>query len=374
MKVDVIYVALFRIWPPYSGASSVTWGCVVHTSGRRMLLQVGEEAARATAEGIEVVSVKGGAGRWGRLLAFPRILRSMLDEIQSCAPQIVVVEGASWAYYSWRLIRALGQLDPRPRILYHSHNVEYLLRKPRSGPLVRWLTKRAEGRILHVVDGAYAVSEREVEQFEELYGVRPKLWPNGIDASRYSRPTVVGSPGPGPSADAEHPIVLFLGSYAYRPNAEAIDFLVKRVFPALLRVIPEARLAVLGGKVPYAHEWLIAPGEVPHEDVPAWVRAGQVGVAPVFSGAGTRVKILEYMAAGLPVVATSKGAEGLAVRSGEEFLLAENKEAFVEALQRVLLDSALAATLSRRGRELVQQRYDWPAILRSCGLRNADSA
>jgi glycosyltransferase involved in cell wall biosynthesis len=85
-------------------------------------------------------------------------------------------------------------------------------------------------------------------------------------------------------------------------------------------------------------------------------------VAPIRQGGGTRLKILEAMALGTPVVATAKGAEGLDVVDGEHLLLADDPERFAAAVLRLLADQALAARLAANARQSVQQRYEWEAI------------
>jgi glycosyltransferase involved in cell wall biosynthesis len=317
---------------------------------------------------VDVVTVSGPANRWARLLGLPRLLGRIVAELARWRPATVVVEGASWAAYSWLLVRHLRRMQPRPRILYHAHNVECLLRQPRGNPAVSWITRRTEGWLVRRADRSFAVSELEADRFERLYGRRPELWPNGIDARRYAEGQAAAASLDAPWRVAGGPILLFLGGYAYGPNAEAIDFLVESVMPALLDRLPRVRLVVLGGGVPSERTWLVAPGVVAYEALPAWVHAADVGLAPVFSGAGTRVKVLEYMAAGRPVMATAKAVEGLGLTAGEDYLAAETAAQFADAVLRVLADAALARALSERGRRTVRQRFDWRAILPRCDL------
>jgi len=94
--------------------------------------------------------------------------------------------------------------------------------------------------------------------------------------------------------------------------------------------------------------------------VAPYLKRASVCVAPIFSGSGTRLKILEYLAAGRPVVATPKAAEGLAVEHGRHLLLADGT-AFAEALVRLARDRGYAEALAQAGRELVATRYSWDA-------------
>jgi glycosyltransferase involved in cell wall biosynthesis len=93
-----------------------------------------------------------------------------------------------------------------------------------------------------------------------------------------------------------------------------------------------------------------------------WLATANVAVVPLHAGGGTRLKILEAFAAGTPVVSTTLGAEGLAVRHGEQLLLADTPTEFAAAVTRVLSNDALAARLAASGAALARANYDWSRI------------
>ena len=97
-------------------------------------------------------------------------------------------------------------------------------------------------------------------------------------------------------------------------------------------------------------------------DVRPFIAAADVVVVPLRIGSGTRLKILEALAMGRPVVTTRIGAEGLDLVDGEHVLIADGPTAFAAAVDRVLADDRLAAQLGERGRTLVERSYDWPEI------------
>jgi glycosyltransferase involved in cell wall biosynthesis len=98
------------------------------------------------------------------------------------------------------------------------------------------------------------------------------------------------------------------------------------------------------------------------EDIRSVVAAAWMAVVPILSGGGTRIKILEAMALGTPVVATSKAAEGLTVRDGEHILLADDPATFADCTLRLLRDPFLRRRLVTNARRLVEQHYDWAQI------------
>jgi glycosyltransferase involved in cell wall biosynthesis len=122
-------------------------------------------------------------------------------------------------------------------------------------------------------------------------------------------------------------------------------------------------LAVLGGTVSDAEPWLVNPGMIPFGDVPAVIRSSAMGLAPVFSGSGTRIKILEYAAAGIPVVATTKAAEGLPLRDREHLRLADTEAAFTSAILDLYRDRPAAEAMAARGSAEVRRLFDWPNLV-----------
>jgi len=365
MKTAVI--SFYEGYPPDSGAASVTWNCAKHADGERFLVQVGgDRRSEGTADGVQVHTLPGASSRLKKLLGLRQSVARITELCREIGPDVVFLEGASWAVYHAMLIRSLRRAGIRALIAYHAHNVEYVLRRQKHGRLVAGLTRWAEGRVFREADVTFAVSEVDRRQVEELYGIRPHLMANGVDVAAFGRTRDADVQDVRSKYGLDGQTVLFMGFYAYRPNTEAVDLLVSRIFPRILQRNPGARLAVLGSEIPYKEPWIVNPGRISYEDLPAFVAACTVGVAPIRSGSGTRLKILEYLAAGLPVVSTAKGAEGLDLRDGEHLVLAEDDQVFGDAVLRLLEDEPLRRSLAERGRAFVEENYAWPRIMSRC--------
>jgi glycosyltransferase involved in cell wall biosynthesis len=333
-------------------------------------------AKRANVEhtgNLTIVSLRqASSSRFRKFARMPIAVVRICREVARFRPDHVVLEGGSWAVYLALVAWALRKTLPGVRIVYHAHNVEYLLRLERDNRIVAALTRRAEWNLLAVSHRSFAVSEEDRQRFSALYGVLPMLLPNALDCSA-SRTT----PERVTAARERYRItgesILFMGFYEYPPNRAAVDFLMNEVMPWLRRRRPSVELVVTGGTIPYSAPWLINPGVVGREEFNAILGACRIGVAPIFSGSGTRLKILEYMAAGLPVVATRKGAEGLGVQPGVHALYAETAEEFGEAILRLLDDRGLAEQLSLEGAALVRAKFDWVPILSRFASQLANS-
>ena len=194
-----------------------------------------------------------------------------------------------------------------------------------------------------------------------LPSLAPKLHAGlraGIDTTNYEfRP------------DGREPLtMLFLGSFRHDPNRVAMDWFVRSVLPLILQRQPAARLVVAGSDPPPAHTYadysanLDMLGYV--EDVRDPLARCAVFVCPILSGSGVRVKLLEAFAAGIPVVSTEVGAEGLASRDGEICALADDPAGFAERVLTLLESPEKASAMAHRARAEVVANWDMAAITR----------
>ena len=260
-----------------------------------------------------------------------------------------------------------------PRIVFDDHNAEYQLQasasrvdsqRPRRWPLAlySWVQasriRRREALYASAADACIAVSDEDANLLREIApGVAVQVVANGIDVRSYrnvSSPTVP-------------PIVFFAGKLDYRPNVDACEWLVRSVLPTVRASVPDARVVLAGRDPSPSVRALAAPdievtGYLSDADMRARLAGATVAVVPIRMGSGTRFKVLEAMAAGVPVVATRFGAAGSGIVDGVHGLLSENASDLASALVRVLRDGSLRKTLTVRARELAEARHDWSAI------------
>jgi glycosyltransferase involved in cell wall biosynthesis len=231
------------------------------------------------------------------------------------------------------------------------------LRRLRHG-LGWWKTARYAASILRAFQGCTVVSEAEREQvWRVLPGYDPvAVIPNGVDVARLT--SVFGEP----QADT----LIYSGALTYHANFDAMAFFLREVFPRIRAERPSARIAITGKLKGVPLDRLPRPEGVVFtgylDDIRPAVAQSWVSVAPLRQGGGTRLKILEALALGTPVVATPKGAEGLDLTPGRDLLIADDPAEFAAAVVRVLRDPELRAALSRNGRQAVEVKYDWQTI------------
>jgi hypothetical protein len=162
--------------------------------------------------------------------------------------------------------------------------------------------------------------------------------------------------------------LLFVGGFWHRPNGDAVCWFVDRILPRILSEAPETVLTIVGSNI---SEEVRALGERPGveargfvEDLVPLFRASRAFVAPLRYGAGMKGKVGQSMAHGLPVVATTVGAEGMGLRPGEHILVADREEEFAAEVLRLLRDDALWARLSEQGLQQIEATLSAPVVSR----------
>ena len=192
--------------------------------------------------------------------------------------------------------------------------------------------------------------------------VAVKVIANGVDLEYFN-------PSSAPDAREAKPTVLFCGAMDYTPNVDALRWFFGEVHDLLLKQVPDLQVLIVG-KSPIAEvlayskrQGVTVTGGVP--DVRPYYRRAWMQIVPLRIGGGTRLKIVESLAIGTPVVSTTIGAQGLDLIHNDDILLADTAEEFVNETTRALLDEDLRGHLVRRGMETVNERLAWPMLGRA---------
>jgi sugar transferase (PEP-CTERM/EpsH1 system associated) len=298
------------------------------------------------------------------------VFRNRLAERLAEAPfDVVHIEGIELAPY----LTTIEEMRPRPLVLYDDHNAEWVLQKracltdlrtpsrwvAAAYSFVQWMRlKRYEANVCRRADRVVCVSESDRDA---ILAVAPEVVvtvvPNGVDLDEH-----IGYEGPTEPFD-----LVFTGKMDYRPNVDAALWMGHEVWPLIRRHRPEARLAIVGQRPHPRLEPLrqaagiVITGWVP--DVRPYIAGAKVYVAPLRVGGGTRLKLLQAMAMGAAIVATSLGAEGFPVRHGRELLLADTAEEVAQAVLGLLENAKQRAQLGKAARRFVEATYGWDALV-----------
>lgn len=283
---------------------------------------------------------------------YPQLRRAL----SAYAPDAVVVELPYLAPVATAAARPVGC-----PVVVSEHNVEFALAARLDIPLAGALA-RFERRVLRAADAAVAVSETDARTLRDVAGGTPvHVAPNGVDVGRFAPDRADGTVrdryGLG-----DGPVVVYHGTLGNAQNAEAVEALVATVFPAVRERHPSASLLLVGADPPAVDRpGVVATGLV--DDLPGHVAAADVAAVPLQSGSGTKLKVLEYLAAGVPVATTPVGAEGLPLADGETALVADGAAGVARATARLCADPDLRERLSGNGRRLATGQFAWDETL-----------
>jgi len=211
---------------------------------------------------------------------------------------------------------------------------------------------RYEELLLRVASRCLVVSDAEREALG-VEGHRAAVNPNGIDLDAFPFTPTLG----------ESRRIVFVGNLGYAPNADGIVWFARDVLPRLRCRFPGVELLIVGPRATRAVRRLARQsgvhvvGVVP--DVHAVLGGARVAVAPLHTGGGIQNKVLEAIAAGTPIVATSRAVAGIAVGAGEHCLVADDAEGFAAATEALLRDDELRSRVVTAARALVVDRYSW---------------
>ena len=274
-----------------------------------------------------------------------------------------------WTPYSTMLEGLNGADGSAVRRLAVAHNVDSLIwqryAQTETRPAHRrYITsqyrrfERFESDAFRSADRVVAVSQPDANLMRQMFGIdHVDVVDNGVDVQKYGG--VVRDPDPDN--------ILFLGSLDWRPNQDAIALLIEKIFPLVRQKHPSAKLSIVGRRASEsllsaaaAADGVTVYGDVP--DVLPYLSRAAVMTIPLRIGGGSRLKMIESLAAAVPVVATAVAAEGLDLRPAVDYVLADAPEAMADALSEALRDPTYVNQTAAEGQRRVADRYGWDRL------------
>lgn len=281
------------------------------------------------------------------------------QELARFHPDIVQIEHTYMAEYR----RVLSREAAPPTILT-KHNIDadlayqsYRLANSSIGRIFWWLEWKkmshyepeADKSVSAIVVMSPQDKSRLLEKEKELPLV--EIVENGVDTSLLK-----------PLPPLHDPIVIFVGAFDYLPNQDAAVWFCKTILPIVKDFHTNAKLLLVGRNPSHVVTQLLSDAVEIYADVPdvlPYYERSALAVVPLRGGSGSRLKILEAMALGRPVVSTKKGAEGLQLTPGLDFLEADDPVAFAAAITSLIRDRNLYQRIAQHARKTVETKYDW---------------
>lgn len=287
--------------------------------------------------------------------AFRKALQTLLTEESF---DIIQFEGP-YLYYYLDQIRKVSQA----RISLRAHNAEHLIWKRMAlrqrSPLKKWylgnLAARLQAfemKVADRVDYLLPISEQDASCFRELGTSTPMLTiPTGLNLEEYPLTKL-------PSESS----LFFIGALDWLPNQEGLEWFLAHVFGPLLEEVPEIQFHVAGRNAPAPfqkildHPSITYHGEV--EDARSFMQSYRIMLAPLLSGSGIRIKILEAMALGRPVVTTTKGIEGITTERFRSLKVGDDPQSFKNLILELIKDQKESSAMVAEARELIRREFD----------------
>lgn len=222
--------------------------------------------------------------------------------------------------------------------------------------------KKAELAILNKFDYISCINNDELQQLKNNNFDSNKLFvmPNGISLENIRHPE---------NKDSDIFNLVFLGSMNYEPNDDAMKYFIYSILPKLKEINNNIKLTIIGNK---PSQWLIditknnnieVTGFI--DNINSYFNSNTICIAPLRIGSGSRIKILEYWAHSMPVVATTIGAEGLNYKHGHNIIIADNSTNFSKAISDLIKDHNKKTRLGINGRDNVEKYYNWDNIIKN---------
>lgn len=267
-------------------------------------------------------------------------------------------------------LQIIASLPKPPAVLVDWHNIESEVMRRfaenTSHPLKKLyalrsaaLMEQTELRLLRAARVNAVTSERERVFLGQLAGPGPamEVIPNGVDTGWFAG--CAGSPDQARD-------LLYVGSMDYHANIDAVVYFAQQIWPEIQRRHPDRRFVIAGRRpAPAVAALASQPGIVVTgtiDDVRPYYQQAAVLVVPLRVGGGTRLKILEAMAAGVPVISSTLGAEGIDAIEGRHWIEANDPAAWLKAIDGLLSNPERRQQLADEGRQLVCARYDWDML------------
>lgn len=296
-------ICFFDAYPPQSGSGVVCWDFFQSIpSNKKRFFQLSTKKNNSN-KYIKTINLFKNSPFF-KIILLPQLIISIIKFFDQKKNKILIIEGPSWAFYSFFLILFFKIFMKDIKIIYRSHSIEYEIRKRNSYFLISTLTKYFEKKIYKLSDISTCVSQFEQNKINKYYNVRPYIFPNSILVDKLKKlkeKKIKNLP---------RKFIFFCGSYEYSPNKQAIDFIIDSVLPNLIK--KNIYFVISGGcEKKFDSKYVVNLKKISKNKLKYLYLNCVALVVPLREGYGTRVKILEAIALKVNIITTIKGIEGI---------------------------------------------------------------
>ena len=288
-----------------------------------------------------------------KILKLPELITRIYRYFNSSKKKLLVIEGASWIFYSFIVIFFFKFFFSNVKIIYISHSIESEIREKYSNKVIYLLTKLLEKLVFQFSDLSTSVSKKERDKINLLYKVKTILLPNGIQLYKFKKQKKINGD-----------YIIYTGSYLYKPNKDAIDYLNTCIMPKLIKKMPNLNLVLTGGGFKKKYPWVIDKGIVSKNDLYNFLFFSKCLCVPLKFGSGTRIKIIEALSLGTIVISSKKGIEGINLKKTNPPFITDGDKNFINKILNVIKNNKKFKSKSNNSKKFYVENYSMKNILK----------
>lgn len=349
LKYKTAFVTFFPVIPDNMGSSAVINSRFKNWPNKKKLFQL-SHVKKINNHKIKTIFIKK-ENPINKIIKLPELIFKIFQFLKKSKNNLIIIEGASWIFYSFIVLFSFKILLPNSKIIYFSHSIESEIRKKYSSVLIYHLTKFLEKLVFKYSLISTSVSKIEQKKIIKLYNHKTILYPNALTLNRKIKKQILLKN-----------YIIYSGSYLYRPNKNAIDILNKKIMPKLTKKIPNLKLVLTGGGFNKKIPWVINKGIVKKRDLYNLIYYSKCMCVPLKFGSGTRIKIIEAMAIGAIVVSTPKGIEGIDLITKNPPFITGSTKKIISTIVTIINKNKIIKKKSIEQRDYYIEKYSMKKI------------
>tara|TARA_B110000483_G_scaffold161237_1_gene191145 strand:+ start:146 stop:1234 length:1089 start_codon:yes stop_codon:yes gene_type:complete len=349
LKYKTAFVTFFPVIPDNMGSSAVINSRFKNWPNKKKLFQL-SHVKKINNHKIKTIFIKK-ENPINKIIKLPELIFKIFQFLKKSKNNLIIIEGASWIFYSFIVLFSFKIMLPNSKIIYFSHSIESEIRKKYSSVLIYHLTKFLEKLVFKYSLISTSVSKIEQKKIIKLYNHKTILYPNALTLNRKIKKQILLKN-----------YIIYSGSYLYRPNKNAIDILNKKIMPKLTKKIPNLKLVLTGGGFNKKIPWVINKGIVKKRDLYNLIYYSKCMCVPLKFGSGTRIKIIEAMAIGAIVVSTPKGIEGIDLKTKNPPFITGSTKKIISTIVTIINKNKIIKKKSIEQRDYYIEKYSMKKI------------
>ena len=343
------FVSFFSIFPNTSGSASMTNNRFLNWPKEKKLFQLSHLKQKNTKNICSIFIGK--ETPLNKIIKLPVIVFKIYEYLKNSKNSIIVFEGSSWVFYTFVVLCFLKILLKKSRIIYISHNVESEIRKHFSNKFIFLLTKILEKKVFEYSYLSTVVSLQDKKKIKKLYNFNAIIYPNAISMKVKIKRNII-----------KNDYIIYSGSYFFKPNKDAIDYLNKNIMPHLIKKKPNLKLLLTGGGYSEKYPWIINKGIVSKNNLYNLIHHSKLMCVPLKFGSGTRIKIIESLAIGAIVLSTKKGIEGIKLKNINPPYIVKKRENLKKEIFKILKNNKKIKLKSIKDKNYYFKNYSMKSI------------